>query len=303
MFGVNASVRMIGILVLLTVVSSLETKKMIFNYQDQIIFTVFNNRWVYWILIIIALVLAFKSLSHLASLRTTGGKITTFDQKLSTNGCDPKGNFAIIVHGWNENIHTPWVKDTVNNLIKYRGGCVIFMDYSNFSTVSDYFILTPHFFKISRILLRKVRQIGNYDRLFMYGFSFGSRLCFEVGSQLGYRVIDRIDACDPAGPGFDHNKRYIDPKLAAKNVACINTSIDKGTNIYDCHQNFRMGKCGKSQIAAGPKPLGNHGLCPYFYNAAFTQNFTANNVYNCTSKRPAINIPENFTMGYRTNRT
>jgi surfactin synthase thioesterase subunit len=73
------------------------------------------------------------------------------------------------------------------------------MDYSNFSIVSDYFSLTPHFENIAAVLLRKIKQIKNYDRLFLYGFSFGSRLCFEAGAQLGHQLIDRIDACDPAG--------------------------------------------------------------------------------------------------------
>jgi hypothetical protein len=89
--------------------------------------------------------------------------------------------------------------ETVKNLLFYRGGCVIFMDYSNFSTVSDYFNLTPRFDEIAGVLLRKIKQIKSYDRLFLYGFSFGSRLCFEAGAQLGYPLIDRIDACDPAG--------------------------------------------------------------------------------------------------------
>jgi pimeloyl-ACP methyl ester carboxylesterase len=225
-------------------------------------------------------------------------EITTFDRDLTESGCDANGNFAVVVHGWKESISTPWVMDTINNLRFYRGGCVIFMDYSNFSIVGDYFNLTPHFDDIAAVLLRKIKQIRNYDRLFLYGFSYGSRLCFEAGAQLGHQLIDRIDACDPAGPGFDMYKRTVDPKLAAKNVVCINTSVDKGTNKYNCHQNFRMGNCGKSQPAATRRPFGDHGLCPYFYNSAFKHNFTATKLHNCKSKRPLSDIPKGFTMGY-----
>lgn len=89
--------------------------------------------------------------------------------------------------------------ETIKNLRHYRGGCVIFMDYSQFAVTGDYFNLTPHFDDIASVLLRKIKQIKIYDRLFLYGFSFGSRLCFEAGAQLGNRLIDRIDACDPAG--------------------------------------------------------------------------------------------------------
>lgn len=98
-----------------------------------------------------------------------------------------------------------------------------------------------------------------------------------------------------AGPGFDI---FVDPKPAAKNVECINTSTDKGTPIYNCHQNFRMGFCGFSQAASGSYPVGSHGLCPYFYNLAFTHDFVNNNFHNCVSDRPIKDPPNNVKMGY-----
>lgn len=171
------------------------------------------------------------------------------------------------------------------------------MDYSNFS-ITDYFRLTPHFRGLSDLLLRKVIQIGNYDRLFMFGFSFGARLCFDVGARVGANRIDKIDGCDPAGPAFDGKLKSVDPKYSAKNVQCINTSVSKGTSIYNCHQNFRMGKCGSSQPGATVSPFGSHGLCPYYYNAAFRYTFTPNNYYNCTSTRRPAAVPEDYRMGY-----
>jgi len=139
--------------------------------------------------------------SCVSTNRTTEGVVSTFDTNLTEHGCDPDGNYAIIVHGWIENIETPWVMDMVTNLTLFRGGCIIFMDYSNYSMVSDYFRLTPHFYSISDLLLRKIQQIGRYDQLFMFGFSFGARLCVDAGTKLGANLIDRIDVCDPAGPG------------------------------------------------------------------------------------------------------
>jgi hypothetical protein len=98
------------------------------------------------------------------------------------------------------------------------------------------------------------------------------------------------------GPGFDMN---IDPKPAARFVSCINTSNDKGTTVYNCQQNFRMGNCGNSQAAAGSYPLGSHGLCPFFYNFAFTNDFVPNNYYGCLSSRELKNPFETVRMGYR----
>jgi hypothetical protein len=101
------------------------------------------------------------------------------------------------------------------------------------------------------------------------------------------------------GPGFDGTRRAKDPKLASNKTSCINTSTDKGTSNYNCHRNFRMGKCGSSQPAAGPFPLGSHGLCPYFYNLAFNQTFASNNFFKCTSRRLAnLTLSPNVRMGY-----
>lgn len=172
--------------------------------------------------------------------------------------------------------------------------------------------LLPYFSSLSEVLTKKFNQIGNFERQYCFGFSFGARLCAEAGIRVGNQSIDRMDLCDPAGefvssrswklanqsvlgPGFTSKH---DPKPAAKHVACINTSNIKGTTIYNCHQNFRMGKCGKTQAGASRFPLGSHGLCPYFYNLAFTHDFVPNNHYNCSSTRILRSFVGNVKMGY-----
>lgn len=89
-----------------------------------------------------------------------------------------------------------------------------------------------------------------------------------------------------------------DPKLAAKNVQCINTSNDKGTVVYNCHQNWRMGSCGTSQIGSTVPPMMSHGLCPYFYTSAFKNDFKYKNSTGCSNPRPALKLPLNYKMGY-----
>lgn len=125
--------------------------------------------------------------------------VSTFKNSIAEQGCFINGNFAMIAHGWSEGLSTPWVEITVRNLLKYRGGCVFFMDYSKFANVSNYYTLTPHFAGISAVFLKKFRQIGNFIRQYCFGFSFGSRLCIDVGLKIGYQMIDRMDLCDPAG--------------------------------------------------------------------------------------------------------
>jgi len=118
---------------------------------------------------------------------------------MTDQGCDTSGLFSVVAHGWNEGVSTPWVMWTVKNLLKYRGGCVFVIDYSKYANVSNYLDLKAHFDGISAVLLKKVKQIGNYDREYMFGSSFGSRLLIDVGKKVGASTIDRMDLCDPAG--------------------------------------------------------------------------------------------------------
>lgn len=101
-----------------------------------------------------------------------------------------------------------------------------------------------------------------------------------------------------AGPGFEINPPS-DASLAAVNVQCIHTSNAYGTSKRNCSQNWNMGVCGYAQIGAMPFPKGSHGLCPYFYTAAFKHDFIAwKNIYGCPETRAAIDFPEKFKMGY-----
>lgn len=114
--------------------------------------------------------------------------------------------------------------------------------------------------------------------------------------------ISNSTVCDMAGPGFDV-LGVVDHRAAAQNVQCIHTSYDKGTRLYNCHQNFRMGNCGLSQIGAKEPPFGSHGLCTYMYVNAFENDFFAvDKPSKCTSKNPAKEVPTHYRMGYQENR-
>lgn len=90
--------------------------------------------------------------------------------------------------------------------------------------------------------------------------------------------------------------------MSAINVQCIHTSSDKGTSRRLCHQNWMMGNCGWSQAAAGPRPLGSHGLCPYIYNSAFINGFPAiEKPTKCPSTDrvvPVEQMDSQYYMGY-----
>ncbi|ETN65590.1 triacylglycerol lipase [Anopheles darlingi] len=232
------------------------------------------------------------------------------ERLLNDTNCTADERFALVVHGWRENCYeVPWVKELRNNLQKFRGGCIACMDYSAYSS-GGYGGLVARFRDIRDILLRTVQQLRyegvEYGRMFLFGFSFGAQLVLDVGNRIGSNELEAIDTCDMAGPGFDSDRMFkqTDFRAAAKNVQCIHTSIDKGTKFPNkCHQNWRMGQCGLRQAAAGPPPLGSHGLCPVFYNLAFEQQFLAQpKAPECLALGEVATYPRNYRMGYMENR-
>ena len=112
------------------------------------------------------------------------------------------GNFSMVVHGWKESYGTLWVKETIRQLLIHRGGCVFCIDYSKYSKASNYSSLVSNFTGISDVLLKKFKQIKNYERQYCFGFSFGSRFCIEVGINVGHQLIGRMDLCDTAGKKY-----------------------------------------------------------------------------------------------------
>lgn len=123
---------------------------------------------------------------------------STFSQSLSARGCDPKGFFSIIVHGWLESFNTEWVQDLVSNLTEFRGGCIIVMDYSNYSVNANYFALVPQFQNISDKLLRFMHQLDGEgfdfeNKSYMFGFSFGAHLSITTAKNFGAGRVKEID--------------------------------------------------------------------------------------------------------------
>jgi hypothetical protein len=109
----------------------------------------------------------------------------------------------MIVHGWTEGLHSLWARPMIQSFLTHGGGCVIFMEYSKYSA-GDYGVLCSRYELIKATLKRKVLEIGNLARIFIFGFSFGSRLAQGVGYDLtmannGTPVFERMDLCDPAG--------------------------------------------------------------------------------------------------------
>ncbi|XP_055372653.1 uncharacterized protein LOC129606374 [Condylostylus longicornis] len=227
----------------------------------------------------------------------------TSTETMEIMGCGTDDNFTVIIHGWREQADTEWIPIMVTNFSKYRGGCIVIVDYGLYS-IGPYLRLVQKYDQITSVIYNKMalweRSGLKPSKIHMFGFSFGARVALAVGRRFGSSVIKSIDACDMAGPGFDMKFGSVDYKKSAENVQCIHTSRDKGTRHYTgCHQNWRIGYCGFNQPGASDPPYGSHGLCPYYYNLAFSYDFMARKKPNsCISLNPARYWPEKFKMGY-----
>lgn len=100
-------------------------------------------------------------------LRTQSNFISTFNSNLTAERYDKNEKFSIITHGRTESIKSSYVANLISNLLFYRGGCVIFMDYSNFST-SSYNRLSMTF-NLYQCPLQQVKAIGKgWNKLWQF---------------------------------------------------------------------------------------------------------------------------------------
>jgi len=233
----------------------------------------------------------------------SGGKTTI----LEYSGCSAEDKFSFILHGWRQNCDTDWVLKVIERLTYHRGGCIVCIDYGILADAS-YMWLYRSFKIISNIITERIslliREGLDSNNGYMFGFSYGGQLATSVGRSLKpHHILKNIDTCDMAGPGFDLVNE-VDHSEAAQHVQCLHTSRDKGTHIYTCHQNVRLGNCGYNQPAVASQPYySSHGLCVQIYINAFDYPFYAMRTKprRCISRNPALNIPRSFTIGYNEN--
>lgn len=140
-----------------------------------------------------------KISSTLDCFRTSAATSFIWDPNttLVDQGCNQTGKFAFVVHGWQASKKTFIVK-LVNKLLKYRGGCVISLNWGSFSDNNDYvrtrIVYVPG---VSGALLRRLKQLETEgvsgDDIFMYGHSMGARIVVDAGIKFGTQKIAQID--------------------------------------------------------------------------------------------------------------
>lgn len=115
--------------------------------------------------------------------------------KLSSYGCDIKGKFTVFTHGWNDLGF--WVEPFVENILKYRTGCLVFLNYTNCFDMNNYGKTLDRFKEISNLLLIMLHSMENEgiesENIFMYGFSLGARAVIDAAINFGKQKIGSID--------------------------------------------------------------------------------------------------------------
>ena len=85
----------------------------------------------------------------------------------------------------------------MQNFLKHRGGCVIYLDYSACVNENDYFEALKKFDSVSAVITRKLHDIEDEemssDNIHLYGFSLGARLMIDAAINFGPKKIGSID--------------------------------------------------------------------------------------------------------------
>lgn len=214
--------------------------------------------------------------------------------------------------GWNATFYT-WPNKATYEILRISGGCVCYVDYTAYTnwdlTVANSIeVGRVDFYPIARVVAKKIRHVGNFERMFIFGDSFGGLLAIEVGATGGEGRIGRMHLCDPVRQFWYPKVRRRDPKTASKSVSCVRTDTIVGGEIYNCHQDWRMGYCGYWQPASiDLVSKKSHELCSVLYTYAFDNNFvpkkpTLLTRLLCRAKRVAdLDSPacRGSLMGYR----
>lgn len=114
---------------------------------------------------------------------------------LSSYGCNVSDKFVLYTHGFND--YFDWVNKTAEKYLQYRGGCVIFYDYSPCVDFSNYIKTLTYFNITSAVITKKLNDMVNEsispDNIHLYGFSLGAQMMIKGAIDFG---PDRVASLD-----------------------------------------------------------------------------------------------------------
>ena len=114
---------------------------------------------------------------------------------LSSYGCENRDKFTIIAHGWGG--VGSWTSALVKKFLEYRGGCVLYFNFSECVDMSNYFISLARWQSASAVITKKLFDMEseyiNPRNIYMYGFSLGGRIIIDGAINYGTQKVGSID--------------------------------------------------------------------------------------------------------------
>lgn len=130
----------------------------------------------------------FQILQHVSFRQSAIWKNGT---SLSSYGCDVKDYITVITHGWGG--VGSFVPLLVQKYLQYRGGCVIYFNYSACVDMSNYVTSLGLWQSASAVLTEKLHEIETEGvlpaNISMYGFSLGARVAIDAAINYGTQKV------------------------------------------------------------------------------------------------------------------
>jgi hypothetical protein len=121
------------------------------------------------------------------------------EQKFSSicSGEKSTKNISLIIHGYMGSKQL-WINSLKDKYLKYRGGCVVTVNWGVYSNILNYVEIVENYWKpVANIVKHRVEMIERegfqLQNLLIYGHSLGAWMAIDVGIEIGEGKIGYID--------------------------------------------------------------------------------------------------------------
>jgi len=174
-----------------------------------------------------------------------------------------KNRVLFVIHGYQNNIDTPWLYTTSDALLSVEDDTVIVIGWGKGADLVNYLQAASNTQTVSAAVALAAKKLKEIASPYTYciGHSLGAHTCGQAGKIFKF---DRISGLDPAGPGFESCP--LNPGLSNVSADCVDVIHTNGE--YDGYGTiFPLGHidfyadCGKIQPGCWPvDPFGcSHG--------------------------------------------
>lgn len=112
---------------------------------------------------------------------------------LKALGCNASEKFTLVLHGF----HNATVGPVIEKFLKYRGGCVIFVDYAKCIAMKNYFKTLLTWKSVVPVVAQRLTDMEKdgipSGNILLYAFSLGTRIAVEAALMFGKGKLEALD--------------------------------------------------------------------------------------------------------------